>query len=254
MITIDEKQKTVTIEKDGKTETFPIESVEAFEAVSDAWLRVGWDAKHVYGFSWMGRPIIQLPDDMVRIQEVIYAIKPDIVIETGIAHGGSLIFYASLLKAMGKGRVVGIDVDIRAHNRKAIEAHEMADLITMYEGSSIDPDIVSKVSGEVTSGQTTLILLDSNHSKEHVLEELRAYAPLVSKNSYIVACDGIMKQVKGALRTEPDWDWNNPLSAIKEFLQEDPNFIEQEPEWPFNESITKKRVTYWPHAFLKRIK
>lgn len=253
MITIDEDRKTVTISKGDKSQQYPIDSVEAFEAVSDAWLRVGWDAKYVYGFSWMGRPIIQLPDDMMRIQEVIYDIKPDVIIETGIAHGGSLIFYASLLKAMGKGRVVGIDIEIREHNRKAIEAHEMFDLITMYEGSSVDPDIVSQVEKEIKPGDTTLILLDSNHLKDHVLQELKAYSPMVSKGSYIVACDGIMKQVKGALRTDDDWDWNNPISAVNEFLDGNNEFVEQEPIWPFNEGIAQKRVTYWPQAFLKRI-
>ena len=253
MISIDEENKTVLVTKDGVTKTYPIDSAEAFSAVSDAWLRVGWDVKYVYGFSWMGRPVIQLPEDMIRIQEVIYAIKPDVIIETGIAHGGSLIFYASLLKAMGKGRVVGVDIDIREHNRRAIEAHEHFDLITMFEGSSIDSEIVKKVSAEVSPQDKVLVLLDSNHSKDHVLAELNAYAPLVSKGSYIVACDGIMKQVVGALRTSDDWTWNNPLTAIDEFLADHTNFVEEEPEVPFNEGLVSRRVTYWPRAFLKRV-
>src|SRR5690606_24886939 len=152
----------------------------------------GWDTKYVYSFSWLGRPIIQLPEDMMRIQEVIYSLKPDVIIETGVAHGGSLIFYASLCKAFGKGRVIGIDIEIRPHNRLAIENHELKEYIILLEGSSTDDKIVSQVERMINSGETVLILLDSNHTKQHVLEELRKYSPLVSVNSYIVACDGIM--------------------------------------------------------------
>src|SRR5690606_19131155 len=147
------------------------------------------DNKYVYGFSWMGRPIIQLPEDMIRIQEVVYRLKPDVIVETGVAHGGSLIFYASLCKAMERGRVIGIDIEIRPHNRKAIEAHELAGFITLVEGSSTDPAIVQEVKSLVAPGETAIVILDSNHSKQHVLDELEAYADLVSVGSYIVACD-----------------------------------------------------------------
>src|SRR5690606_2197513 len=135
----------VSFTKDGKTETFPIASPEAFAAASAAWLRVGWDTKHVYSFTWMGRPIIQLPEDMVRLQEVIYTLKPDVVVETGIAHGGSLIFYASLFEAMGHGRVIGVDIEIRPHNRQAIEAHPMMKRIEMLEGSSVAPEVLAEL-------------------------------------------------------------------------------------------------------------
>src|SRR3972149_530827 len=135
-INIDFKQGKVTIENDNSTEAFLIGAPEAFEAVSQAWLRCGWDTKYVYSFTWLGRPIIQLPEDMVRIQEVIFKVGPDVIIETGVAHGGSLVFYASLCKAVGRGRVVGIDVEIRPHNRKAIEAHELFEYIILGEGSS----------------------------------------------------------------------------------------------------------------------
>jgi cephalosporin hydroxylase len=255
MITsIDETAGTVTVKTDAGETTYPLSSNEGFMAVSRAWLRAGWDAKYVYGFSWFGRPIIQLPDDMVRIQEVIYRIKPDVIIETGIAHGGSLIFYATILKAMEKGKVVGVDIDIRPHNRVAVEAHEMRPLITMIEGSSIAPEIVGKVRAEIPPGATTLILLDSNHTRDHVLEELRLYGPLVSPGSYIVATDGIMAQVTGAPRTKPDWAENNPLAAIEAFVAESPDFVVEEPAFPFNEGAVGERVTYWPRAFIKRLK
>ena len=253
-ITIDEANATVTVRDDNGERRLAMESPEAFAAVSRAWLRCGWDTKYVYGFSWLGRPIIQLPEDMIRIQEVIYRLKPDVVIETGVAHGGSLIFYASLFKTMGPGRVVGVDIEIRQHNREAMEAHELFDYLTLIEGSSTAPEIVERVSAEVKPGETVLVILDSNHSKEHVLAELEAYGPLVSMESYIVACDGIMAQVQGAPRTEPDWVWNNPETAAREFVSRFPEFVVEEPVFPFNEGLVDQRVTYWPSAYLKRIK
>ena len=253
MITIDEARGLVTVDGPDGSATHPMASPEAFKIVSDAWIRCGWDTKYVYSFSWMGRPIIQLPDDMIRIQEVIYAIKPDLIIETGVAHGGSLIFYASLCKAMGKGRIVGIDIEIRPHNRAAIEAHEMSPLIALIEGSSVDAAVVDEVRGHIQPGETVLVLLDSNHTKAHVLAELEAYGPMVTQGSYIVATDGIMAQVVGAPRSGPDWDWNNPISAVEDFVAAHPEFVIEEPAFPFNEGVIRDRVTYWPSAYLKRV-
>lgn len=254
-VTIDEAAHTVTvIDADGER-VLPMESAEAFEAVSRAWLRCGWDTKYVYGFSWLGRPIIQLPEDMIRIQEVIYSLRPDVVIETGVAHGGSLIFYATLFHAMGKGRTIGVDIEIRPHNRSAIESHELFDYISLVEGSSIDADIVSQVSSALgPDDRTVLVILDSNHGKGHVADELEAYAPMVTPGSYIVACDGIMGQVPGAPRSEDDWSWNNPTEAAKEFVASHPEFIIEEPVFPFNEGMVRERVTYWPGAFVKRVR
>ena len=254
MITTIDEEANVVIVRDGDKEVrHALDSAEGFDAASRAWIRAGWDTKYVYSFAWMGRPIIQLPEDMVRLQEVIWDLKPDVLIETGVAHGGSLIFYASLFEAMGKGRVVGIDIEIRKHNRDAIEAHPMFKRIELLEGSSIAPEIVEQVKALVKPGETVLIALDSNHTKAHVLDELRAYAPLVSVGSYIVATDGVMEQVKGAPRTGDDWDWNHPKAAAHAFVAEDPRFIIEEPVFPFNEGVVTKRVTYWPDAFIKRI-
>lgn len=220
--------------------------------VSKAWLRSGWDNKYVYSFAWMGRPVIQLPEDMLRIQEVIYQVKPDVLIETGIAHGGSLIFYASLFKAMGKGRVVGVDIEIRPHNRAAIEAHELSSYLTLIEGSSTAPDIVEQVKAQIKPGDTVMVVLDSCHSKEHVLGELEAYAPLVTQGSYIVATDGIMHWLGNAPRTQEDWSWNNPKNAADEFVAQHPEFDNTQPTFPFNEGNITEMVTYWPGAWLKR--
>src|ERR1044071_10095000 len=152
MITIDNDLVTVT-GAGVPPRKFGLGTPEAFEVLSDLWLRSGWDTKHVYSFTWMGRPIIQLPEDMVRLQEVIYTIQPDVIIETGVAHGGSLVFYASLCKAMGKGRVIGIDIEIRPANRAALESHSLFPYITLIEGSSIDGAIIQRVSAEVNQGE-----------------------------------------------------------------------------------------------------
>ncbi|MBE9552082.1 MAG: cephalosporin hydroxylase family protein [Proteobacteria bacterium] len=255
MIKIDTENATVTVEKDGQETSWPMQSKEAFAAVSDAWVRCGWDTKQVYSFSWMGRPIIQLPEDMVRSQEAIYAIRPDVIIETGVAHGGSLIFYASLLHAMGNnGRIVGVDIEIRPHNRSAIEAHEMFPYITLIEGSSVDAGIVDQVRAEVKPDDTVLILLDSNHTKEHVLAELEAYAPMVTPGSYIVVADGIMEKVVGGPRTEPDWQWNNPRQAVLEFVENNEAYAIEPPAFPFNEGMVTEAVTYWPDGWVKRLR
>lgn len=229
-----------------------LDDPRAFSILSAAWLRAGWDTKYVYGFSWLGRPVIQLPEDMIRIQEVIYATQPDVIVETGVAHGGSLVFYASLCSAIGKGRVVGIDIEIRPHNRQAIENHHLGPMITLVEGSSVDTQVIRQVESLVGSAKTVLVVLDSNHGKDHVAAELAAYSPLVTPGSFLVVCDGIMQQVAGGPRTDPDWVWNNPLSAIDDFLKKHPEFEAVEPTWPFNESLLKERVTYWPRAYLQK--
>lgn len=253
--TIDENAGLVIVTDEAGERRYPLASAEGFAAASRAWLRAGWDAKYVYSFTWMGRPVIQLPEDMLRLQELVYRIKPTLIIETGIAHGGSLIFYASLFKAMGHpGRVVGVDIEIRPHNRAAMEAHELFPYITMIEGSSVDPGTIGKVRAEVRADDTVLVLLDSHHAKEHVLAELEAYAPLVSVDSYIVACDGVMRQVAGGPRTQPDWTWNNPSEAARAFAGARTDFVLEEPPFAFNEGVVRDRVTYWPEAFLRRVR
>src|SRR4030095_552977 len=139
---IDTIEKTLSTETETETRMLELYSTEAFQLISQQWLKVGWDQKYPYTFSWLGRPIVQLPEDMIRMQEVIYRVRPDVIIETGVAHGGSLIYYASLCKVMGQGRVIGVDIEIRPHNRTAIEAHELSHMITLLEGSSTSPDVV----------------------------------------------------------------------------------------------------------------
>jgi cephalosporin hydroxylase len=252
-LAIDTEKSILVREDDGIREQLELFSPEAFALLSQAWLRTGWGLKYTYTFTWMGRPIIQLPEDMMRAQEVIYAVKPDVIIETGVAHGGSLIFYASLCKAMERGRVIGIDIEIRPHNRKAIEEHELAPYITLIEGSSTDPEIVATVKAKVQPGETTLVILDSNHTKAHVLGELNAYADMISPGSYLVATDGIMKEVIGAPGAKADWGENNPYAAAQEFVRDHPEYSIGQPEWPFDESRElTENVTHWPGAWLRR--
>lgn len=249
-LVIDTETQTAVV--DG--EEIPLYSDRGFEVLSDVWLKVGWNQKYPYAFSWMGRPIIQIPEDIVRMQEVICSVKPDVVLETGIAHGGSLIFTASLMKAMDRGRVIGIDIEIRPHNRKAIEEHPLFPWITLIEGSSVEPHVVDQASSLVEEGETVMVVLDSNHSKEHVAEELEAYHRLVTVGSYIVATDGSQKDLHDVPRGKPGWVDDNPLDAALEFAEAHPEFVIEQPAWPFNESTLSKNITHWPSAFLKRVR
>jgi cephalosporin hydroxylase len=248
---IDTEGKTLT---SGDDKAIDLYGREAFELISDLWLKTSWNQKYSYTFTWMGRPIIQHPEDMVRLQEVIYLLKPDVIIETGVAHGGSLIFHASLLKGMGKhGRVIGIDIEIRPHNRKAIESHELSSYITLLEGDSTAPDIVEKASAAIRPSDTVLVLLDSNHSYVHVMNELEAYHRFVTPGSYLVATDGIMELVHDMPRGRQEWLADNPKRAAEDFVRMRPQFIIQEPSWAFNESPLHKAITAWPSAWLKRV-
>jgi cephalosporin hydroxylase len=251
-ITIDTESQTLTYNPDGTDTTIGLYSKESFEVITQQWLKVGWDQKYSYTFSWMGRPIVQLPEDMVRMQEVIYRLQPDVIIETGVAHGGSLIFYASLCKAMGRGRVVGIDIEIRPHNRQAIESHQLSDWISLVEGSSTDLEVVAQVKALVQPHEKVLVILDSCHTQEHVAAELNLYYDLVSVNSYIVATDGIMKDVFDVPRGQAEWQNNHPTAAAAEFVQAHPNFVLEQPHWPFNESDLTENITHWPGAWLRR--
>jgi len=235
-------------------------SPEGFKVIADLWLKVGWDQKYIYSFSWLGRPIIQSPDDMLRIQEVIFDIKPDLVIETGIAHGGSLIYYASILQSIGNGRVVGIDVDIRQHNREAIEEHKLFSLISLIEGSSIDSSTYEKVKELVSDNEKVIVILDSAHDYNHVKNEIEIYSHLVSVGSYIVVTDGSQEYLGSTPRAKSDypgyvdtWKDNNPKKAAEDFVLENDQYEIIEPKFLFNEGNIDFRVTHWPSAFIKKL-
>lgn len=250
---IDTSSKTLMLESNGERRKLDLYSKQAFELISQQWLKVGWNQKYPYTFAWMGRPIIQIPEDVVRVQEVIYRVKPDVIVETGVAHGGSLVLYASLCKVMEKGRVVGIDIEIRPHNRKAIDAHELRPYITLIEGSSIDAAVVAQVKSLVQPGETVLVILDSSHIRKHVLAELEAYHKIVTPGSYIVATDGSMRDLHDVPRGKAEWLSDNPTSAAAEFARAHPEFKIEQPAWPFNESDLTQNITHWPGAWLRRL-
>lgn len=252
-ITIDTEKQTIFDETKG--ESVPLYSSEGFKIISKIWLKVGWNEKHVYTFSWMGRPIIQLPEDMIRVQEAVFQVKPTVIVETGIAHGGSLIYSASLLKTMGiEGQVIGVDIEIRPHNRKAIEDHFLFPYITMIEGSSTAPEIVQQVKDKIKPDDKVLVILDSNHLRDHVYNELEAYCGLVSKDSYIVATDGIMQDVYDVPRGTSSWNTDNPVSAVQDFLKKHPEFVLETPKWLFNESdLSENTNTHYPDAWLRKV-
>lgn len=212
-------------------------------------------AKYAYNFFWLGVPIIQAPQDLQALQEIIWEVKPDLIIETGIAYGGSLIFSASMLAILEvcgeieKGDAIGIDIDIRPHNRKAILAHPLSRKITMFEGSSIDDEIIARVREFAKAKERVLVCLDSNHTHEHVLAELRAYAPLVSVGSYIIVADtGIEDLPEGITSDRPWGKGNNPKTAVWEFLKENSNF-------EIDKTIDSKLIlTASPDGFLRKIR
>ncbi len=224
-------------------------------ASADAFMRESLVTKYSYNFSWLGRPIIQYPQDIMAMQEIIWNVQPDLIIETGIAHGGSIIFSASMLElnaACGGPRdaeVIGVDIDIRAHNREAIEAHPLFRRISMIEGSSIDPEIVARVRAKAESKRRVLVCLDSNHTHDHVLAELEAYAPLTSIGSYCVAFDTIIEDMPSDLSADRPWDHgNNPKTAVHAFL-------ENHPEFESDRRVDHKLlISVAPEGYLKRVR
>lgn len=231
---------------------------------SSAFMLASTSPKYSYNFSWQGRPIIQYPQDIVAMQELIWTVKPDLIIETGIAHGGSLIFSASMLalldmtEAIESGttfdpststrKVLGVDIDIRQHNRKAIEAHPMAGRIEMIQGSSIAPDIIKRVTNIAQNHERILVCLDSNHTHDHVLAELQAYAPLTTLGSYCVVFDTIIENLPGDMFPDRPWGpGDNPKTAVWEY-------VKTHPEFNIDNTIADKLlITVAPDGYLKRI-
>lgn len=251
-LTIDTASGVLSREDEGQSSSFPLYSREAFELISREWVRVGWAANYYFTLSWFGRPILQLPEDLVRLQEVIYRLRPDVIVECGIYNGGSMLFHATLCEAIGKGRVIGIDKHIPEDTRSAVTSHRLSRRIQMIEGNSIAPEIVEQVRKRINPGETVLVILDSNHTKEHVAGELRAYSPLVTPGSCIIAADGIMRDLTDVPGGDPAWTQDNPAAAAIEFAAEHPEFELRQPDWPFNRSDLRQNITYWPDAWLWR--
>lgn len=220
-----------------------------FRALSNQWRAMALERKYMNNFSWLGRPLIQLPMDAMALQEIIWTVKPELVIETGVAHGGSLVLSASMLEMVGHGEVVGVDIEIRPHNRQAIEAHPLGHRITLIEGSSTAPDVVARVRAAAAGKKSVLVCLDSNHTHEHVLAELQAYADLVTVGSYCVVFDTFVEDMPDDyVWTDRPWGkGNNPKTAVWEWLR-------SHPEFQIDKSVEDRLlVTSAPDGFLQRV-
>jgi cephalosporin hydroxylase len=227
-----------------------VEPEEDFAALSRRWLAASVRRRYSYGFTWLGRPVIQYPQDLLALQELLFRIRPRLVIETGIAHGGSLVFHASLLQLLGdEGRVLGIDVDIRAHNRAALDAHPLRPRIELLEGSSIDPHVAAQVRARAAGHAPVLVILDSMHTEGHVLDELRLYSPLVGVGSYVVVLDTVIEDLPDDLYPDRPWSrGNNPKTAVHAFLRENTRFeIDHELEGRLG-------ITTAPDGFLRCVR
>jgi len=237
-------------EKERKENIKNLSENENLKLISTKWIESVSRFNYSYNFDWLGRPIIQFPQDIIALQEIIWNVKPDLVIETGIAHGGSIIFYASLLELIGKnGLVIGIDNDIREHNRVEIEKHSMYKRIKMIEGSSIDKKVVDKVYEQAKDKKNVMVILDSNHDHEHVLNELNLYSSLVTKGSYLVVLDTVIEDMpENFFKNRPWGKGNNPKTAVWEFLKRTNRFeIDKEIE-------DKLLITVAPDGYLKCVK
>jgi cephalosporin hydroxylase len=251
-LTLDTDARTLTLEKNSASQELPLYSREAFELLSREWVRIGWSLYQYFTFSWFGRPILQLPEDLVRIQEVIAKLRPDVIVETGIYQGGSLLFHATLCEGLGNGRVIGIDQHISEDTRSSVSAHRLSKNIEMIEADSAAPATLERVRSAIRPNEKVLVILDSDHSKNHVARELANYAPLVTPGSYIVVTDGITRDLADVPNGDPSWVLDNPCAAAAEFLAEHPEFVSQQPEWIPNRSPLRQNITYWPEGWLRR--
>jgi cephalosporin hydroxylase len=222
-----------------------IYSEEGFRVLSQLWTRSNWQNRLSYEVTWLGIPIIQLPEDMALMQELIWKVRPDVIVESGVAHGGALVLYASILELLGRGRVIGVDIEIRKYNRLAIEAHPLSHRIELIEGDALADETVAAVRSRIKPGERVMVTLDSNHTRDHVRGELERYAPLVTPNSYLVVFDGVMSLVADAPAAGKGWDEDNPLEAVRDFLDGNKDF-------ELDRSYERLAVTYCQGGFLRR--
>ncbi|MBI4208585.1 MAG: class I SAM-dependent methyltransferase [Deltaproteobacteria bacterium] len=237
---------TLTIDNGGERTTIDLYSKEGLDFLSNLWIKSAAQHRLMYEPTWLGRPIIQFPTDIVAIQELLWKLQPDVVVETGVAHGGSLVLSASILELIGKGKVIGVDIEIRPHNRVAIEEHPLKHRIELIEGSSVAAETLVAVRKAIGSAKSVLVFLDSNHTEAHVLQELELYGALVTPGSYLVAHDGSQAWVWDIPRGKPEWKNDHPLNAIHKFLAAHSEF-RIDPHW------TRHGITSSPDGFLKRV-
>ncbi|MHA2282083.1 MAG: cephalosporin hydroxylase family protein [Promethearchaeota archaeon] len=235
----------VKITYEGHDKEADIYTDEGLKLIADLWLKVSCHNKIMYEPTWLGIPIIQYPNDIVMMQELIWKVRPDVIVETGVAHGGSAILYASILELIGKGCVIGVDVEIRQYNRVAILSHPLSKRITLIEGNSVDLNIVKSIHKMIKGNSTILVVLDSDHSRGHVLKEMELYSQMVTPDSYMVVMDGAQGLVWDIPRGKDEWREDNPLQAIHDFLKVNHG-------WKIDEHYNRLYVSSNPSGFLRR--
>lgn len=237
----------ISLTIDGREQRVDIYSPEGLKAVADLWLKVSCHHKLMYEPTWLGIPIIQYPNDIVMMQELIWKVRPDLIVETGVAHGGSAILYASILELIGKGHVIGVDVEIRQYNRVAILSHPLSKRVTLLEGSSVSDGVLQEIRKRTREHESVLVVLDSNHSYDHVMREMSIYSEFVSPEGYMVVMDGAQGLVWDIPRGKAEWRHDNPLHAIEDFLK-------THDDWESDHHYTRMHVTSNPRGYLKRLR
>jgi len=251
-IVIDTDARSLLVDEPNER-TLPLYSKAAFEILSREWIRVGWNMQHWMGFSWLGYQLLQLPEDVLRLQEVVYKLRPDVVVETGVYRGGSTMLFASLCQLMDHGRVLSIERFLQPGLREVFASDPLGHRICLFEGDSSSAEIFRAVQKEAAAARSVLVFLDSNHSKAHVLEELELYSQLVTLGSYIVAADGVMRVLADTPNGDPDWREDNPAEAAREFAGAHTDFVLETPEPLFLCEGYTEELTYLSDAWLKRV-
>jgi len=230
----------------GYVHTRADKNIGELEEIGLKWIKVLAENRLHYEIDWLGVPVIQMPEDLILMQELIFKVQPDLIIETGIAHGGGLIFYASMMELLGKGRVIGVDIEIREHNRKAIEAHPLFTRIEIIEGDSTSEAIIQKIKGRIPNNSKVIVCLDSDHTRLHVLKELDMYQSFIDPGGYFVVFDTAIAKLAGLGIADKKYIGNSPKEAVDQFLQKNNNFI-------IDKGFNKLFVSSSPDGYLKRI-
>jgi cephalosporin hydroxylase len=231
--------------KNGEVREADLYSREGSRLVTELWIKSSFHHKVMYEPTWLGIPIIQYPNDIVMMQELIWKLRPDVIVETGVAHGGSAVLYASMLELLGKGKVIGVDIEIRKHNRLAINSHPLSRRIELVEGSSTAPEMIEDIRSRIPTRGEVLVVLDSNHSYEHVISEMELYKEFISPGGYMVVMDGVQEMLSDTPSGNKEWEHNNPLAAIREFLS-------RHPDWEEDSNYVRTQITCNPSGFLRR--
>ena len=229
----------------GEVRKADLYSSEGMKLVTELWIKASFHNKVMYEPTWLGIPIIQYPNDIVMMQELIWKVRPDVVVETGVAHGGGAVLYASILELLGKGKVIGVDIEIRKHNRLAINSHPLSRRIELVEGSSTAPEMIDEIRSRIPTMGEVLVVLDSNHSYEHVVSEMELYKEFISPGGYMLVMDGVQQMLSDTPTGKAEWKHDNPLRAIQDFMI-------RHPDWEVDSYYTRTQISSNPNGFLRR--